>query len=687
MPSRPPKKKKRTKRKSAARRQPLKKRIQKRTKQLKADIKRWLKKLAFATAAVVLAVLLWTFLSLPSIERLNDQNPNPGIVIVDNAGKIINSYGSVYGRYLRYQEIPQHLIHAILATEDRHFFYHIGFDPLGLTRAVIANIQAGRVVQGGSTITQQIAKNLFLSSERTYSRKFKELLMALKLEWSFSKEQLLEIYVNRVYLGSGTFGVDAASQRYFGKSATVINMGEAAILTGLLKAPSRFAPTSSPKRAKDRAMQILVNMQDAGYIDEATRNTAKKQLEAFVAKKEAPSSNSYYYTDWILDEIPRYIGEITEDIVVTTTMSRAMQDMAAKAIEASINEEAVEKGASQAALMAMTSSGAVKAMMGGVSYSKSQFNRAVQSHRQPGSAFKLFVYLSAFEQGAYPGMPVNDEPIKIGRWSPRNYGGKHEGVMTLQQAVAMSINTVAVQMSEIYGRNNVIAMARSLGVTSPIEAVPSLALGSFEITLKEMVTAFAHLASEGLVVEPYGITKITNKKGAVLYERKEEIPARVISRQVVAKANTVFSAVMHSGTARRAQMGRPAAGKTGTTSDYKDAWFVGYTPQLVAGVWVGNDEATSMKRVTGGHLPAAIWGHFMRQAMADYRVKSLPSAAPIDPNSPLPWGSGFDSGESESGIGGRHMPWQKRRTPESPQAPRYDRQKTKQFWESLGLDD
>lgn len=684
------KKRKVSPRKKAAGRRPSARKIKKGSAgYYKAEAKRIIKKLTFAAASIVFAVLLWTVLALPSIDRLYDQNPNPGIVIHDSNGEIINTYGSVYGRYLKYDEVPKDLIDAILATEDRNFFYHLGFDPIGLTRAMLANISAGKVVQGGSTLTQQIAKNLFLSSERTYSRKFKELLMAMKLEYFFSKEELLEIYINRVYLGAGTFGVDAASQRYFAKSATKMNLAESAILTGLLKAPSRFAPTSSPERAKDRALQILVNMQDADYIDEKRRNEAKQWLKDFAAKKAVPSSNNYYYTDWILDEIPRYIGEINEDIVVVTTMSQSMQKQAAEAIEKAIDAEAEKKGATQAALMAMTSDGAVKAMMGGTSYSKTQFNRAVQSKRQPGSAFKLFVYLSAFEQGAFPDMQVMDEPISIRGWSPKNYGGKYKGLVSLREAVALSINTVAVRMGEFYGRNNIVAMARSLGVTSPLEPVRSLALGSYEITLKEMVTAFAHLASSGLAVEPYGITKISNKRGDVLYERKDTVPARVLSKEVVAMGNSVFSGVIQYGTARRAAIGRPAAGKTGTTSDYKDAWFVGYTPQLVAGVWVGNDEATSMKRISGGNLPAAIWGDFMRQAMAGYSVQPLPMAAGRTPEA-LPW---LPGDASDSNVGGRHMPWQKGNVPwhknvpkpSGQEAPPYNREKTKEFWDNLGL--
>lgn len=674
------------KKKSSTKR-PATSRTKKAAPSFKAKAMRAIKKLIFATMAVLIAVFMWILLSLPSVDRFNDQHANPGIVIFDAAGEIINSYGSVYGRYLRYDDIPKHLIDAIIATEDRNFFYHFGFDPLGLARAMVANIRAGHVVQGGSTITQQIAKNLFLSSERSYSRKFKELLMAMKLEWSFSKEKLIEIYVNRVYLGAGTFGVDAASRRYFDKSATEMNMAEAAIITGLLKAPSRFAPTSSPARAKGRAMQILLNMQDAGYIKEAARKKAERDLASFIAKQDTPSSDSYYFTDWILEEIATHIGEVTEDITVQTTMDRDMQAQAAAAIAASINEEAIKKSASQASLLAMEPDGAVKALMGGTSYSKSQFNRVVQSHRQPGSSFKLFVYLSALEQGAYPDMQVVDEPVNVGRWSPRNYGGTHKGVMTLRQAVAMSINTVAVQMSEIYGRGNVIAMARSLGMVSPLEPTPSLALGAYEVTLMEMVGAFAHLASEGLAVKPYGVVKIMNKKGTVLYDRKAQrvSRARVLSEHVVAQANDVFSAVINGGTATRARIGRPAAGKTGTTSDYKDAWFIGYTPNLVAGVWVGNDDATSMTKVTGGNLPATIWHDFMQAALKGKPVRNLPIAAKVDASGALPWGNPEAAGESAAGVGGRHLPWNRQNAPNPPAQNQQERNATKEFFERLGL--
>lgn len=648
-------------------------------------IKKTLKKLAIASVATVFAICVWMLLALPSVDRYYQNKENYGIVIYDAAGEIINSYGSVYGRHLRYEDLPKHLIEAVIATEDRNFFYHYGFDPIGLTRAIYQNMRAGRVVQGGSTITQQIAKNLFLSSERTYSRKFKELFMAMKLEYYFSKEKLFEIYVNRVYLGAGTFGVDAASQRYFGKSAREINLAEAAILTGLLKAPSKFAPTSNPQLSRRRAGQILLNMQDAGYITETQRAAAEEDLKTFVSEQDVPSSNDYYFTDWIVEEIPKYIGEINEDIAVQTTMDSNLQLDAENAVNAIIDDEAKKKGASQAALMAMKPDGAVQALMGGLNYGKSQYNRAIQANRQPGSAFKLFVYLNALEQGAYPDMLVEDRPVKIGKWSPGNYSGKYEGVLSLREAVAKSINTVAVQMSEMYGRQNVISMARSLGVQAAIEPTPSLALGAYEMTLIEMVTAYAHLASNGLAVEPYGITKIVSKSGEVLYERKESVPARVLPAYVVAKANDIFSAVLTHGTAGRARIGRPAAGKTGTTSDYRDAWFVGYTPQLVAGVWVGNDSATSMDKVTGGNLPAMIWREFMTQAMEGVPVKALPIASPepTQASPDLPWLSGTD--EEGSHVGGRHLPWNKRDNEPPVQTPTYDREETRKFWEDLGL--
>lgn len=602
--------------------------------------KRRCKKIGFATAAVSLGWVLYMWLALPSVSGLLDASKTPGIVIRDDKGAIISSYGEVYGHFLPFDKLPKTLVTAVIATEDRNFYHHFGFDPLGLARAMFANVRAGKVVQGGSTITQQIAKNIYLSPERTFGRKLKELFMAFKLEANFSKQELLAIYLNRVYLGAGNFGVDAACRRYFGKPATDIDLAEAAVLTGLLKAPSKFAPTSNPKLAQKRAEQVLMNMEDAGALTKKKRLAAKAELSTLLSKRTPDSPNSYYFTDWLVDEIPAYIGDITEDIEVYSTMNEKMQDDAEKAVKSVMTEDALKLGATQAALLAMTPRGEVKAIMGGINYSESQYNRATQSRRQPGSSFKLFVYLSALEQGAWPDMLVEDQPISVGKWHPGNYSGGYKGTMTLRDGVAQSINSIAVQMSELYGRGNVVAMARSLGITSPLEPTPSIALGAYEVSLIEMVTAYAHLASEGMTVQPYGIQKIINKKGKVLYERKGGSTTRVLAANVVGMANDMFSAAINYGTAARANIGRPAAGKTGTTSDYKDAWFIGYTPDLVAGVWVGNDTPKSMKKVTGGNLPASIWKAFMQPALAGTPAHSLPlGGTPNASGSALPWDS------------------------------------------------
>jgi penicillin-binding protein 1A len=611
------------------------------------------KKFAFAGAAAVFAFFVYTWLALPSVDGLLSAKKTPGIVIRDDKGAIIGSYGEVYGQFLTFEKLPKNLVNAVLATEDRNFYHHFGFDPVGLARAMVANMRAGKVVQGGSTITQQIAKNIYLSPERTYGRKIRELLMAFKLEASFSKNELLAIYLNRVYLGAGNFGVDAACRRYFGKPATDIKLAEAAVLTGLLKAPSKFAPTSNPKLSQKRAEQVLLNMEDAGYLTSKKRKAAMTELGALLSKRTPDSPNSFYFIDWLVDEIPNYIGEISQDIDVYSTINTLMQKQAESAVQGLMQTDGEKLGASQAALLAMTPRGEVKAMMGGVSYSESQFNRATQSKRQPGSAFKLFVYLSALEQGAWPDMMVEDQPISIGKWSPANYSGDYKGTMTLRSAVAQSVNSVAVQMSEMYGRGNVLAMARSLGILSPLAATPSIALGAYEVSLMEMVTAYAHLANEGMSVQPYGIRKIVTQKGEKLYERKAGSTSRALAYNVVGMANDLFSAVLSYGTGARANIGRPAAGKTGTTSDYKDAWFIGYTPDLVAGVWVGNDVPTPMKKVTGGNLPAGIWKAFMQSALAGTPAHSLPISSSPNESSEgaLPWSDGAsDSGNGSGDV-------------------------------------
>jgi penicillin-binding protein 1A len=578
-------------------------------------------------------------LTLPDIDDLNAVKKSQSILVKSEDGEIIGSFGDIYGNHVPFVALPKSLVEAVIATEDRYFYHHFGIDPIGLTRAMVANFRAGKVVQGGSTVTQQVAKNVFLTPERSLMRKLREMLLAFKLEYRFSKEEIMSIYLNRVYLGAGSYGVDAAARRYFDKPAHEMTLGESAIIAGLLKAPSRFAPTSNPALSRARADQVLVNMEDAGYLTKKETEKARAELAQEMKGRQRNSQSTFYFADWIADQLPEYIGNVDEDLVVTTTLRPDMQLMGEKAINDVMDKDGERLKASQAAMVAMSPDGAVRVMIGGRSYAGSQFNRTVQSQRQPGSSFKLFVYLAGLEDGMTPDAVVKDEPMTIpivgGSWTPRNYTGKYEGEMTMKEALTQSINTVAVQISERVGRDKVIGVARRLGIAADMQPVPSIALGATEVTLLEMTNAYAHMAAGGAIVYPYGILSITTKSGKEVYKRENARSGMVLGSGVVGMMNEMLMSVVQNGTGRGASIGRSAAGKTGTTSDYKDAWFIGYTPDLVAGVWVGNDDNTPMKKVTGGTLPAPIWRGFMRAALEKTPARDLPTGGSW--LSRLPW--------------------------------------------------
>lgn len=599
-----------------------------------------LKSVLYGTLAVAIFLGILT-LTLPDIDDLNKVTKTRSVLIKSQDGQIIGSFGDVYGEYITYDEFPKTLTAAVIATEDRNFRHHFGVDPWGLARATYANIKAGRVVQGGSTITQQVAKNVFLTPERTFIRKIKEMLLAFKLEHHFSKEEILAIYLNRVYLGAGSYGVDAAAKRYFAKSARELNLAESAIMAGLLKAPSRYAPISNPMLSRKRADQVLVNMEDAGYLTKEQSDRARKDLETSMKGRKANSQSTLYFADWIMDQLPEYIGSADDDLVVTTTLEPKFQVIAEKAMNGTMSKNSEKMNVSQAAMIAMSPDGAIKVMIGGLSYADSQYNRATQSERQPGSSFKPFVYLAGLESGMTPETTMEDAPLSIkvagGHWQPQNYNHKYNGEMTLKQALAESINTVAVRISEEVGRNQVIAMARRLGISADMQPLPSIALGATEVDLLELTNAYAHLASGGNAVYPYGILEIRTAHDQLLYKRRPEQRNSALNGNIVAMMNEMMMGVITNGTGRAAQIGRPAAGKTGTTSDYKDAWFIGYTPDLVAGVWVGNDDNEPMNKVTGGTLPATIWHDFMKEALAGTPATELPTERGFF--SGLPWNS------------------------------------------------
>lgn len=568
--------------------------------------------------------------TLPDIRDLNSIKKQQGITIETEDGRVVATYGDVYGAYIPYDRLPKTLIQAVIATEDRRFFKHHGVDFLGILRAAVVNLTHGRVVQGGSTVTQQVAKNVFLTPERSLTRKIQEVLLAFWLEGRYSKEEIMAIYLNRVYLGAGTFGVDAAARRYFNKSGTELNLVESAMIAGLLKAPSRYAPTASNTRAMARAHQVLKNMADYGAIRAAQIRPA---LTAFAKAPNRPAEGSSvrYYSDWVVDRLSEYIGNIEEDIIVVTTLDPKIQEIAADVVENTLANDGDAKRIGQAAVVLMAPDGAVRAMVGGKNYGESQYNRAAQAKRQPGSSFKVFVYLAALEAGYTPLAQVEDAPItlQVGNrsWSPDNYTNNYKGVVTMAQGFRESLNTVAVRLSQYAGVSRVAQMAMRLGLPK-IPARPSIALGAVEATLLEMTGAYAHLANGGNRVEPYGVVEIHTAKGRELYKRLPSNANPVLAKGTVEMMNYMLLEVARRGTGTRAALpGRDVAGKTGTSQDYKDAWFIGFTPQLVGGVWLGNDNNRPMAKVTGGSIPAMIWHDVMLKALEGQPAAPIPASA------------------------------------------------------------
>jgi penicillin-binding protein 1A len=510
-----------------------------------------------------------------------------------------------------------------MAIEDRRFYSHAGVDPRGLARAMWVNFRSGKFVQGGSTITQQLAKNLFLTPERTLKRKVQEVLLALWLERTYSKDEILTLYLNRVYLGSGVYGVDAAAKKYFGKSARNVTLLEAATLAGLLKAPSHYNPSSDPEAAKQRAAVVLKSMVDAGFISSG-QSVAALAGSATLGKAAVSDRVGRYFADWVYDQVSSYVGTSDRDLVVVTTLDLRLQRIAETELQRIITAEGPKRGVSQAALVMMTPDGAVKAMVGGRDYQESEFNRATQAMRQPGSAFKLFVFLAALEAGMVPDDHMVDGPIQIKNWRPENYQNKYYGDVTLREAFARSLNSVAVQLYLKAGGTAVEKAAARLGITADLNPDPALALGSSEVNLLELTQAYAVFANQGQGVWFRGIDEIRDSAGTVLFRRSGDGPGRVVEPRQVNQMNDMMTAVLEWGTGKSAALGRPAAGKTGTSQDFRDAWFMGFTAELVTGVWVGNDDNKPMDKVTGGTLPALIWRSVMSKALEGTPPQPLP---------------------------------------------------------------
>ena len=515
---------------------------------------------------------------------------------------------------------------AFVAIEDRRFYEHYGVDPFGMGRAFVANVLHRAVAQGGSTITQQLAKNLFLTQERTITRKLQEVLLALWLERKFSKTQILEMYLNRVYFGSGAYGIEQASQRYFGKSARHITLAEAALLAGLVKSPSRLAPTRNFNGAEKRAQVVLSAMAELRFINGATERVAVTHPPRIVAQANTGSVN--YVADWVMDALNDTLGHVDEDIVVQTTIDATLQANAEKALNEELAQKGDKNGVAQGALVAMMPDGAVRALVGGRNYADSQVNRAVAAKRQPGSAFKPFVYLTALEHGLTPDTVREDKPIKVKGWQPENYGHEYFGPVTLTKALALSLNTVSVRLMLEVTPMAVVRTAYRLGIASKLEPNASIALGTSEVSVLELVGAYASFANGGFALVPHVIGKITASNGKVLYARSARQFGRVVDAHYVTMMNAMMAETLTIGTAQKATLpGWPAAGKTGTSQDFRDAWFIGYTAHLVTGVWLGNDDGTPTKHVTGGSLPVEVWSRFMRGAHQGVPVASLPGTS------------------------------------------------------------
>ena len=567
-------------------------------------------------------VLSYWLSELPETANLLTYQPGNDITLLDVKGRMIARRGLTQGETIEVDALPDYVGNAFIAVEDRRFRYHFGIDPMGLARAAYTDFKEGAFVQGGSTITQQLAKNLFLKPERTLKRKLQEAILAVYLELRYTKDEILALYLNRVYFGAGVYGIAAASERFFGKPPRELSLTEAAILAGSVKAPSRYNPEASREAALSRASLVLDAMVKTGFIDSASRKSAASTRPKMVRSFATPGAG--YFVDYVISQIPSFVGKPTERLIVETALDLDLQGAAEKALTAGLAKEGAKLAATQGALVAMTTEGALRALVGGRSYDESQFNRATDARRQPGSAFKPFVYLAALEYGYRPSDEVFDGPVTIGKWRPANYEGAYEGAITLAHALARSSNSAAVQLTRDVGPGTVARVAHRLGVSGELHAVPSLALGTSEVTPLELTAGYAAFANGGTGVIPYAIVRIRTVSGKVLYQRRGSGLGRVMSPENNADMTEMLRGTVIEGTGRAAALeGRPVAGKTGTSQDYRDAWFAGFSADHVTGVWIGNDGGASMKRATGGGLPARIFKSFMEAAERDLPARPL----------------------------------------------------------------
>jgi penicillin-binding protein 1A len=578
-------------------------------------------------------LLIMLLLAIPAFDATRTDWRTQGdysLTVLDRYGSEIGKRGIRHSDAVPLEEMPDQLVKAVLATEDRRFYDHFGIDVFGTIRALMENLRANSVVQGGSSLSQQLAKNLFLSNERTIERKIKEAFLAVWLEANLSKNEILKLYLDRAYMGGGNFGVEAASEFYFGKSVKNVNLAESALLAGLFKAPARYAPHVNLPAARARANEVLSNMVQAGFLTEGQVVGARRH-PADVLEHQGGSSSPDYFLDWLFDQVKLLAPPGDRVLTVRSTIDMAMQRTADESIEEGLRQFGETYRAKQAALVAMEPDGAVRSMVGGRDYGESQFNRAADALRQPGSSFKPFVYTTAMMNGFTPESVVPDAPICIGNWCPRNYSGGYKGSVTLTTALINSLNTVAVRLAQAVGRDHIAETAQRMGITSEMRITRSMPLGTSEVHVVDMAGAYSAFANGGYKATPYAFTQIINSQGDVVYDRKRDAkpPERVLEPNIVAEMNSMLSQVPERGTGRQAKLaGIKTAGKTGTTSGYRDAWFVGFTGNFVGAVWFGNDNFSSMRRMTGGTAPAITWKRFMTFAHNGVELKPIPFVEP-----------------------------------------------------------
>ncbi len=584
--------------------------------------------------ALVLGWFGYAALDMPDTAPLWAPKSTPQIVILDRRGREIYRKGGTEAKPVDLDTLPPALTQALIAIEDRRYYKHPGFDPIGLVRAAKANYQAGRVVQGGSTLTQQLAKNVFLTREQTFKRKTQELMFAVWLELRMSKKEILETYLSRVYFGGGTIGIESGATRFFNKPATDLNIGEAALLVGLLKAPDRLNPLKNREASAARTARVLEQMYRQHYLSDAQYVAAMTTPIAIEPLAISANAGARYFTDWVLASMDTIMGAPQSDIIIQTSLDLDMQKLAEIAVKNGLD---TKRNAQQAALITFDGEGAVRALVGGVDYRHSSFNRALSANRQPGSAFKPFVYLAALEAGRTPWDIYADKRIDIDGWQPGNFSNEYMGEMSLEKALALSINTISVQLNESIGREKSVQLANRLGL-SGLQPYASLALGAQEMSLHDLTAAYVPFANWGYGIKPRTIEAIYASNGQTLYSNAHPPRARVLETQHLSQINMMLASVVREGTGKAARLeGRDVAGKTGTTNDYRDAWFIGYTADFVTGVWVGNDDNSKMARVTGGSIPAQIWHGFMGQALKDIAPTPLPVATrPIGISNPIP---------------------------------------------------